>query len=349
MNRRITQRDIAREAGVSHVTVSLALRESPSIPKHTRDHIRAIAERIGYSPDPMLMALSSYKKQQRPAAHQATIAWVIGSPAATKTGEGDFMGYYLGAEARAQQLGYVLETIDIKGELGEPKRLRRLLEARNITGLILAPSHLPPHLNHGFDFDLSRYSAVRIGYSYRTPVLNTVVNAQFRTTLAAVQKVVAMGYRRVGMILTKEVDERTYWQFSGAYLAGVHMLPRKNWIDPFYAPKVDWEKDFFEWFEKQKIDCLVAAGYGWLCRAMIQRGIKIPEEVGYVDTQLPEVESYFTGLHQNARQIGRGAVDLLVGMMHRHEVGLPETPSHLLIEGSWRDGETASFRPVIKA
>jgi LacI family transcriptional regulator len=331
------------------VTVSLALRGSPTIPEVTRKNIEAIAERLGYSPDPMLAALSSYRKQQRPAAHQATIAWLLGSPAASKKGEGDFKNYYLGAEARALELGYVLEEIDIKGELGNPKRLRRLLDARNITGLILAPSHIAPSFNHELEIDLSRYSAVRIGYSYRNPVLNTVVNAQFRTTLAAVQKVVAMGYRRVGMILTKEVDERTYWQFSGAYLAGVHLLPRKNWIDPFYAPKVDWEKDFFDWLEKQKIDCLVAAGYGWLCRSMIERGIKIPESVGYVDTQLAEVDDFFTGLHQNARQIGKGAVDLLVGMMHRHEIGIPETPSHLLIEGSWRDGKTASPRPGFQA
>jgi LacI family transcriptional regulator len=348
LERRITQRDIAREAHVSHVTVSLALRESPTIPKETRDRIHAIAERLGYSPDPMLAALSSYKKQQRPAAHQATIAWLFGSPSASKKGEGDFLNYYLGAEARADQLGYVLEEIDINGELGEPKRLRRMLDARNITGIILAPSHLHPNHGHAFEFELSRFSAVRIGYSYRAPVLNTVANAQFRTVLTAMQKVVALGYQRIGTILTKQLDERTSWQFLGAYLAGVHFLPRKGWIDPFYTsntgPGPELEKPFFEWLERQKIDCVVAAGYGWLCREMIQRGIKVPQAVGYVDTQLPEADHYFSGIHQNPRQVGRGAVDLLVGMMHRHEVGIPETPSHLLIEGSWRDGQTATPR-----
>jgi DNA-binding LacI/PurR family transcriptional regulator len=340
MNVRITQRDVAREAGVSHVTVSLALRESPSIPEETRKTIKDIALRLGYSPDPMLTALSSYRSQQRPAAHHANIAWLYSHLDATSKGKGDFATYYCGAEDRARQLGYILDQINITGEYADPKRLRRLLEARNITGLVLAPCSNDASVQHEFHFDLSHYSAVRIGYSYRAPLLNTIANAQFRTSLVAVQRAIAMGYERIGILLTREVDERTSWQFLGGYLAGIHSLPRKNWIDPFYVTEVHWQSAFIEWVLKQRIDCVIGAGFGYILNDMARRGIRVPEDVGYVDTQIPQGNTVLTGIDQNPRHIGVAAIDLLVSMMHRYDVGIPAVASHLLIEGSWHNGAT---------
>ncbi len=81
----------------------------------------------------MLTALSSYRTQQRPAAHQANIAWLYSNPEASSRGSGDFGEYFKGAEERARQLGYILDEINIRGEYEDPKRLRRLLDARAIS------------------------------------------------------------------------------------------------------------------------------------------------------------------------------------------------------------------------
>jgi DNA-binding LacI/PurR family transcriptional regulator len=351
MKARVTQRDVAREAGVSHVTVSLALRNSPSIPETTRNTIKEIAERLGYSPDPMLAALSSYRTQQRPVAHQANIGWLYTDRYTTAKGWGDFHSYYEGARTRASELGYILDDINIAGEYSDPKRLRRLLEARNIMGLVLAPCSTDPTISHDFDFDLSRFSAVRIGYSYRSPLLNTVANAQFRTVLTAMREVIALGYERIGTILTHVLDERTSWQFLGAYLAGAHSLPRKNLIEPLYVPHHgrDWIPDFFRWVEKQRIDCFVAPGYGFLCPMLTERGYRVPEEIGFADTQLQDGDAINSGVNQNARQIGVSTIELLVSMMHRHQVGVPKVASHMLIEGSWRQNQTTSKRAPVAA
>lgn len=50
-NKRPTIKDIAQLAGVSHVTVSQALRDFPSISDATKANIRRIADEIGYSPN----------------------------------------------------------------------------------------------------------------------------------------------------------------------------------------------------------------------------------------------------------------------------------------------------------
>lgn len=342
MKPRVTQRDVARKAGVSHVTVSLALRGSPSIPEQTRIRIEAIANSLGYSPDPMLTALSSYRKQNRPAAYHANIAWLCTGPASGSAGTGDFGLYFKGAQTRATQLGYMLDEIDLNDGKRDLKWLERLLDARNITGLILTPAASTASV---FKFDLSRYSAVRIGYSYRAPLLNTVANAQFRTTLTVMEKVVSLGYKRIGAILTEDVDERTSWHFLGGYLAGQHLLPRKDRIAPFYAsPRVDLVSAVHDWIVKQQLDCFIGAGYRDLYYALAQRGLDFSGAIGYADTQVEEEDEFFSGIHQNSRQIGIAAIELLASMIYRDETGVPDIPSHLMLEGSWHEGKTLSKR-----
>jgi hypothetical protein len=318
------------------VTVSLALRGDPSIPGNTRKRIENIAKCLGYSPDPLLTALSSYRKQSRPAAYQANIAWIMGSPNAGPV-RGEFDLYFDGAQMRAKQFGHMLDQIDLTGMNMNLEWLQRLLKGRNITGLILAPT-LPT--GTGFNFDFSQDSAVRIGYSYRFPQLHTVANAQFRTILTTMQKVAALGYRRIGCILTEDLDERTSWQFLGGYLAGQHFVAKKDWIPPFYtSPSAhlnDLGPAIYAWIVRHKVGCLTGPGYTQLYNYLVQHGLNI----GYADTQVAEGDEFFSGIHQNPRQIGIASIDLLIGMLHRHETGIPEIPSQLLIDGTWRMGQT---------
>ena len=58
---RVSLRDVARAVGVSHVTISLALRGDPRIPLSRRVEIQATADRLCYRPDPMLASLAAYR------------------------------------------------------------------------------------------------------------------------------------------------------------------------------------------------------------------------------------------------------------------------------------------------
>jgi transcriptional regulator with XRE-family HTH domain len=73
---RPTQKDIAKAAGVTQATVSLALRNHPSIQAETSARIRTIAGSLGYVPDPYLAGLSSYRQAKRPPGYHATLAWL---------------------------------------------------------------------------------------------------------------------------------------------------------------------------------------------------------------------------------------------------------------------------------
>src|ERR1051325_9261392 len=64
-----TMQRIADAAGVSRMTVSLALRNHPRISAATRERIRQVAERLGYHPDPEVSKLMAYLRRAKPAKH----------------------------------------------------------------------------------------------------------------------------------------------------------------------------------------------------------------------------------------------------------------------------------------
>ncbi|HEX8295693.1 MAG TPA: helix-turn-helix domain-containing protein, partial [Chthoniobacteraceae bacterium] len=73
---RVSLRDIARVLGISHATVSLALRDHPRISLGLRKKIQQTATEMQYRPDPMLAALASYKKSKGKVHAAGVLAWV---------------------------------------------------------------------------------------------------------------------------------------------------------------------------------------------------------------------------------------------------------------------------------
>ena len=75
---RIGLREIARCLGVSHVTVSLALRDSPRVSASTKERIKKAANEMGYRPDPMLTALAAYRSRRSAPTIHSVVAWING-------------------------------------------------------------------------------------------------------------------------------------------------------------------------------------------------------------------------------------------------------------------------------
>jgi DNA-binding LacI/PurR family transcriptional regulator len=341
---RVTQRELARIAKVSHTTISLALREHPSIPVETRTRIAELARKHRYQPDPMLAALNAYRLSRTPSGFQGTLAWVtsFSSPSAWR----DMIqaeGYFLGAQAQAQKLGYKLEEF----WMGEPKltsrRATQVLHSRGVRGIIVAP--LP--VAHGnLDLAWERFSAVALGYSLTHPQLHVVMNHQFRNMRHLVQQLHALGHCRIGFAMPATTDERVDHNYVGGYWVTQRTLPaRSTRLSPLLAPKFTQDV-FCRWARRARPDAVITSA-GWAYRVidwLKAEGLSVPDEVGVAVASTPFGDSTISGIDENVRMVGAMAVDTVVGMIHRNESGVPANPWRILAEGTWSPGKTVERR-----
>jgi len=70
--------------------------------------------------------------------------------------------------------------------------------------------------------------------------------------------------------------------------------------------------------------------------------VKIPSMVALAHLDRHEELLDWSGMHQNSTLVGAAAIDMLVGQLHRNEVGLPDFPKSSIIQSTWIDGPTVS-------
>ena len=339
---RVTIREIAAKAGLHFTTVSLALRNSPRLPKETRDRVREIAREMGYRPDPMLAALNAYRVSKGTPHYQATIAWIDNWPERHQLLDIEvFKEYYEGSCERANQLGYKVEEFWLNEPGMTVTKLHRILKTRNIQGMLLAPQPMPG-VNPGIDF--RDYSAVTFGYSMQPSVLNVVTNHQFHSINLTFERLHELGYRRIGLIATPEWDSKMgnsilastllfQWKHPSLTIVGTLLNSSDSLLDPGGL------------IRRHRLDAVI--GWSALAGDLRKLGYSIPRDLGFASLTLSKDETRLSGIYQNDLLIGKKAVDVLVGMLQRGERGVPETPVSTLVEGEWRRGTTLKTMKAI--
>ncbi|CAM3052265.1 LacI family DNA-binding transcriptional regulator [Rariglobus hedericola] len=333
MSNRVTIRDIAAKADVHFTTVALALRDSPRISEARRKSIQKLATKMGYSPDPMLSALNAYRQTRRRPIYQATIAWINNWPErGFLRSNDDFRDYHDGIKERAAELGYEVEEFWMRGKDLSFAKLGRILKARNIQGMILAPQ---PEPHTEIDFDFSEFSAVSLSYSLRNPALHVVTNHHFRSMLLLMQNLDRLGYRKVGLAVHPSWSEKVGHGWFGGVLTAKELITSGMKILPVKLFGLD---DVKAWMKKEQPDVIVS--HKQFYEQLLEMGIRMPKDVGFANLSVPSSSPEISGITQNSPHIGRKAVDVLVDMLHRGERGVPDMPLHLLVDGVWVPGKT---------
>lgn len=337
---KVTVRQVAERAGVHYTTVSLALRNSPRLLQETRTKIQELAREMGYQPDPMLAALNAYRLAKGTPHYKATFAWINNWPVREQLlGNREFNEYYQGASSRARELGYTVEEFWLHEKGMTPAKLHRILKARNIQGLLVAPQPFS-HVNPEIDFD--RFSAVTFGYSMQPSVLHVITNHHFHTLSLALTKIYELGYRKVALAASSDWDRKV----GHSWLAGLQVArwkyPSMKLFAPFLTKKRP-ESTIRDWIVETGADVIVS--FTKVIHQIRELGYAIPEDIGFVSLNLSLDDMTVSGMYQNDLLIGKKAVDVLVGMLHRGERGIPETAVSTLVEGVWRDGTTVLAQP----
>lgn len=340
---RVSLRDIAAEIGVSHVTVSLALRGDPRISVERRQEIAAVAERLGYRPDPMLASLSAYRQTKKPMEIRSTVAWLNQWPDVRQLRRfQEFDAYWRGAHDYASRLGYRLEEF-IVGKDMTPARLQQILLARSVRGILI-----PPHTN-GLnlpDFDWSQFSLVRLGISVKHPRAHIVTSDQKNCAAMAFERMWEKGYRRIAYATAHRFDRNTGGNFRAGYLSAQdEHVPLRQHLAPLVLSEDGTPADvrtLRKWLRAARPDAIFTA-IGNLPGLLEQAGCRVPHDIGVAATSL--LDGHFdTGVDQNSLEVGRVAMATLAGLIHQNERGVPQYCRRVLVEGLWVDGTSLPSR-----
>jgi LacI family transcriptional regulator len=325
-------REVAGEAGVHQTTVSLALRGHPSIPRATRERIRAVADRLGYKPNPLLSTLMSVRRRGRASDGGSILAFLTAYP--TRDGWRRSLNYqYLfdAAAARAGELGYRLEAFWLTQPGMSPARMVRILLTRGIRGVLVCP--LPSSLP-ALDFGFNEFAAVALGYTLQSPVLDQVAVDYYGVMQLAVARLRERGFSRIGFYTSSLIDQRVNHLSLGAFLAEKKIHGR-GLLEPLVCD--DREASIANWLDRTNPDAVIAATqkeYQLLNRLGRRSAIRGGCCFYVVDARR---DSDQPGVVQALDEQGRAAVDVVTSRLERAEFGPPQTPRAILVRGAWRD------------
>ena len=313
---RVTLRDIAKKLGVDHSTVSLALKNHPRISAAMRARVQAAAREMGYTPDPMLAALSRYRQSQADVQFQGEIAWFNNYPDPAQLRRyHEFDQYWLGAEEVAQKNGYRLQEYTWRAP-DDLARIAKILRARNVRGILVPPHLTPPDWG---DFAWEHFSVVRYGYGVTNLPVDVVTNEQVGSCILAVEKIRELGYRRLGFIT--RIGGKGRHLFHGGFLQAQVSFEPKEQVVPLLLglenPTED-QRAFSAWMKKHRPDALLS-GLAALPAMLEKAGLRIPQDVAFATLSIHDGNAD-TGIDQHPMDIGRFG-------MERRMTAAPSVPS----------------------
>jgi len=339
-------RDIAEKAGVSRMTVSLALRGDPQISKETQAHIRAIADELGYQPNAKVSRAMAELAKSRHVAADERLAFLTSDD--TENAWRDWrhnVECFEGARKRALEYGYVLEPFWLRQPKTTPEKIGRMLWSRGIDGVMVAPLGNDFHKDglRTFDFDWSKFSVVELAETLDQPHVDCARHDHFNGMLLALFSLESLGYRRIGLVLDSMLDARTRHRWYSAYLLWKSVRGLSEQLPVMFYDQFDVNK-VARGITQMKLDALVSVRLT-LCEELETVGFHVPKDVGIAFLDRPSDDDRgFSGISQNAEMIGSAAADLLVGMVQRGEKGIPVFPSQKICGGMWIEGHTTKRR-----
>lgn len=330
--------EVARVSGYSRAAVSMALRGDQTIPESTRQRIQAVANRLGYRTSPLVAALMSLHRRQRAASGATTaIAFLTSHPPENPwRRQVIYRSMFAGALARATELGYRLEEFNLQAKEMTPDRMRHILRTRQIHAVIVAPL---PKRETQLAFDCSSLAVVGLGLSVQAPLLERISNNLFESAALAVERCVALGYRRIGFVVSHETSHRLGDHWLAGFRLGIEKHGAAADVPPLMTDATEELASALPaWLRAHQPDVVI------LGNSEEQLFVKVPLTIGAVDLSVERRDGLRAGIFQNHLLLGGIAVEHVIGKLQSGVLGpLNEANLHL-VSGTWVPGASAPGR-----
>lgn len=336
--RTATLRAVAREAGYALVTVSYALRDHPRVQEATRRKIQAVAQEMGYRPNPLVTAVMAHVRSANPPRHGGTIACLARwSEAADELNLAAVSQFLRGARQRAESLGWRIDEIACDNNVLRGPRLAQILINRGIHGVLVGP--LP--LRQGeIGLDWSRFACATWGYSLRNPVLHRAVVHHGHSIGLAFHHALAAGAKRIGFAAPARINARADFSYEAACHIQQRRLPAVQRVAPFLPADRDWTKARFQdWLRREQPDVVVTPHD---IRSWLGNGSRKARRPGLITLDKTGNATPGAGVDYCHEAVGAAAVDLIIAQINANERGLPRHAKLVMIEGRWVEGKIFS-------
>ena len=323
MHTKVTIKDIARMANVSHTTVSRALNNKARIKNETKEKILAIARGSNYRPDFVARSLV-----MRRTKTLGLVITTIANPFYTELSQG--------IETTAISLGYNIILCSTNYDLSAEKKYIDMLRSKGVDGIIFTSAHMgDPNIlalaEEGFPIILVNRR------TYHAVVKEKVDYVGVDNLLGgfmAVEHLIKLGHQRIGVIGGSSESSVGFERLEGgkkaltAYGLGV---VADYFLEGDFLKGSGYHggKKFLEMSEPPTAifatnDYMALGAY----QAIVEEGIKAPEEIaliGFNDIEFASMKGIeLTTIGQKKYEMGALAVKTLVERVEGAKVGPPK-------------------------
>jgi LacI family transcriptional regulator len=339
MQRKITIKDIARMANVSHTTVSRALNNKSRIKNETKEKILSIAEKLNYRPDFIARSLV-----MRRTKTLGLVITTIANPFYTELAQG--------IETTAIILGYNIILCSTNYDLSSEKKFIDMLRSKGVDGIIFTSAHMgDPNIlelvEEGFPIILVNRR------TYHPMVREKVDYVGVDNNLGgflAIEHLIKLGHKRIGVIGGSSESSVGFERLEGGKKAlatyGLNVIG-DYFLEGDFLKGSGYHggKKFLKMSEPPTgvfatNDYMALGTY----QAIVEEGIKIPEEIaliGFNDIEFTSMKGIeLTTIGQKKYEMGALAVKTLV---ERVEGGKTGSPKEIILEPELIIRKTCGF------
>jgi DNA-binding LacI/PurR family transcriptional regulator len=307
---RSTIRDVAREAGVSHQTVSRVINGSDDVLPETRTRVELAIEALGFRPSAIARSMAQGRTNTlaciAPNLTDYTLASVIE-----------------GAEAEARQHGYFL----LSSSASDPEAFHSLVEElvghRRVDGLIV----INPYIDERYQSVPDNFPVVFVGARARDKSFCSVSLDDEKAAYDATRHLTSLGHRRIAMV-TGPMEEDCCTDRSTGYMRAMEEagIP----VDLGMVIEGDWsatsgQDALLTLAEQGRLPEAIFAQNDRMALGVLHTardmGLRVPEQLAVIGVDDMPLSSYFdpplTTMHQDMPRIGQEATRMLVKSINK--------------------------------
>ena len=307
---RPTIRDVARQAGVSHQTVSRVINGSSDVLPDTRAVVEAAIEELGYRPSAIARSM----------ARGLTHTLAIISPNLT---DYTFASVVEGAELEARQHNYFV----LSSSASDPQAFHELVDElvghRRVDGLIV----INPYADDRYMHIPKEFPVVFVGARSHDELVCSISLDDGKVAYEATQHLISLGHKRIGLI-TGPMEE----DCSQDRLEGFRRALDEAGIsfDESLVFEGDWSASsgrdaLLDFIKKDNLPTAIFAQNDRMAmgvmRAARDVNLNVPDKLSVIGVDDMPLSSYFdpplTTMRQDMPRIGQEATRILLDIIHK--------------------------------